>query len=156
LNKIRYQRLINFLRSAPNLDRLQCTGQLILRVYIGTAVLIAHGWPKLQGMLSGHSRFPMLVGRLGFPFPDLFAWMVVAAQIGASLLVILGLWTRTMAICVGFTIAFGVLNVHWHEGFKGMELGLIYALVFAVIVVSGPGRLSLDRMIQRASNEAGD
>jgi putative oxidoreductase len=156
MKNIGFRRLLNVLWSAPNLDRFQSAGQLILRTYIGTAVLIAHGWPKLQGMLSGHSHFPLLVGKLGFPFPEFFSWLVVAAQIGASLLVILGLWTRIMAICVGFTIAFGVLNVHWHEGFEGMELGLIYALVFVVITVSGPGKLSLDRMMQRASNSVAD
>ncbi len=139
------RRLIAFVRSSPDLDHFWPIGVLLLRIYVGAAVLIAHGWPKLQEMLSGQGHFLELVKSFGLPLPTVFAWLAVVSQVGGSLLLILGLWTRPSALAVGFTIAFGVLSVHWSDGFKGMELGLTYSVVLAVIAVSGPGRISLDR-----------
>lgn len=148
MKSVSFRRLIDFVWSSPDLDRLWAIGILILRIYVGAAVLIAHGWPKLQEMLGGHGHFPELIESLGLPFPGLFAWLAIVSQVGGSLLVILGLWTRPAALAVGFTIAFGVLSVHWGDGFKGMELGLVYSVVLAVIAVSGPGWMSFDRAMR--------
>ncbi len=153
MNNVSTRRLIDFVRSSPDLDRHWQIGMLILRIYVGVAVLIAHGWPKLQEMLSGQGHFPELVESLGLPFPTLFAWLAVVSQVGGSLLVILGLWARPAALAVGFTIAFGVLSVHWSDGFKGMELGITYSVVLAVIAVSGPGWMSFDRTSRRYIGE---
>lgn len=128
-------------------DRLWSLGCLILRLYVGVAVLLGHGWPKVAEMLGGHGHFPELVESLGLPFPMLFSWLAALSQVVGSLLLILGLWTRAAALAVGFTIAYGVLSVHWTEGFGGMELGITYSVVLVAIAISGPGRMSLDRVM---------
>lgn len=125
----------------------------MLRIYVGAAVLTAHGWPKLQEMLGGGGHFPGLVESLGLPFPTLFAWLAALSQVVGSLLVIFGLWTRPAALAVGFTIAYGVLSVHWGDGFQGMELGLTYSVLLAAIAVSGPGRISLDGAMSRNTHQ---
>jgi len=144
-----FQRMIDFMQSSPNLDRFLPTGVLIIRVCVGTGVLFGHGLPKLQEMLAGVPDLPLAIGRLGFPFPYFFTWLVVFIQVFGSLLVILGLWTRPSAILVGFTIAYGVLNFHWVDGYVRMEAGLLYSVVFAIIAITGPGRASLDRLLRR-------
>jgi len=106
--------------------------------------------PKLQEMIGGDPGLPLSIEqRLGFPFPYFFAWLVVVIQVLVSLLLILGLWTRPSAILIGFTIAYGVLNYHWVDGYYKMEVGLLYSVVFAIIAISGPGRMSIDRLIRR-------
>lgn len=145
------QPIIDFMQSSPNLDRLWPIGILILRVYVGIAVIVGHGLHKLQDMSGGNPEFPDAFIRLGFPFPDLFAWLVTFIQIFVSLLIIFGLWTRPSAILVGFTIAYGVLGIHWFDGYGRMELGITYSVIFAMIAITGPGKVSIDRLIRRES-----
>ena len=143
------QQMLDFIQSSPNLDRLLPIGTMILRVCVGIGVLVGHGLPKLHEMLAGIPDLPLAIERLGFPFPYFVTWLVVFIQVCVSLLLILGLWTRLSAILIGFTIAYGVLNFHWDDGFIRMEAGLLYSLVFAIIAISGPGWLSIDRFIRR-------
>ena len=148
MGNILFRRGLDFVWSASDLDRLWPIGLVMLRFYFGAAVLIAHGWPKLQEMVAGQGPFLELVKSLGFPAPVFFAWFAVAGQVVGSLLVVFGLWTRPAALVAASTIAFGVLAVHWSAGFKSMEVGLAYSVVLLAIAVTGPGRLSLDRAIR--------
>ncbi|MEM1181899.1 MAG: DoxX family protein [Acidobacteriota bacterium] len=140
-----------FLRSAPSLDGLWPLGILLLRIYFGAAIFIAHGWPKLLEMLAGGGPFLNLVKSLGFPLPGLFAWLAVLGQVVGSLLVMLGLWTRPAALTVASTIFFGAAAVHGPEGFRGLELGFAYTVVLVAIAITGPGRFSVDRQINKGS-----
>ncbi len=143
------QQLMDFMKSSSNLDHLLPVGIMILRVCVGIGVLLGHGLPKLQEMLGGNTDLALAIEqRLGFPYPNFFAWLVVVIQVFVSLLLILGLWTRPSAILIGFTIAYGVLNFHWVDGYYRMEAGLLYSLVFVIIAISGPGRVSIDRLIR--------
>lgn len=143
------QHIINFIWSATDLDRLWIIGIFILRVFAGGTIMIAHGIPKLQEMLGGNPGLVQAVGGLGFPFPTLFAWLIVFFQVGSGLCVILGFWTRLSAIAVGFTIAYGVFSFHLVDGFYRMEAGILYSVVFLAIAVTGPGKISIDRLIRR-------
>jgi len=134
--------------ASPDFNRQWSLGILILRIYIGAAVLIAHGLPKLQEMLGENPFFPVAVAELGFPFPTLFAWLVVIIQVGLSLFLILGVLSRFSAFFNGFVIAFGVLSVHWVDGFERMEAGLLYAVALAVIVITGSGSMSVERVMR--------
>jgi putative oxidoreductase len=65
-------------------------GLLVLRVFTGLALALAHGWNKVPPS----ERFVARVGEMGLPAPELFAWLSAAAEFGGGLLLALGLSRR--------------------------------------------------------------
>ncbi|MEO1370655.1 MAG: DoxX family protein, partial [Acidobacteriota bacterium] len=159
-----HPRILDFIGSAPELDAFWAPALLLLRVYFGTVILFVHGLPKLKEVVAGQGHFLELVRGLGFPRPALFAGFAAVAQVGGGVLIIVGLWTRPAALIVASTIAFGVLAVHWRDGFKVMETGLAYSMVLIAIATAGPGWISWDqgfspesaRAVESAAASAGD
>ena len=47
---------------------------LVLRIYIGGTLLVAHALPKLTELVAGDDHFVALVAGLGLPSPVAFAW----------------------------------------------------------------------------------
>jgi len=139
---------------APSPPRPQALGLLLLRIYVGSALLIAHAGPKLGEMISGHGHFPELVASMGFPAPTLFAWGATIAQFGGCLSIIFGLATRLGTLAVLSTLVVGVLGVHWGDPFKVVEAGVAYMISLSVITLLGPGTLSFDHVISRRLNRS--
>ncbi len=142
-------------------DITASVGILALRLGFGLLMLIGHGWPKLknfQAILDNKER--------DFPTPDFFPlnWMnetvslgaVVTAEFFAAILIILGMGTRWAAFLLGFTMvvaAFVVLgNAPWFTG-PGVpaskEPALLFLLAMIGIILAGPGRYSVDAMIDK-------
>lgn len=121
---------------------------LLLRGYVGAAVLLAHGIPKLAQLTCGDHHFVELVASLGFPAPTLFAWLATVAQVAGSAALIAGAATRLAALGVASTIAVGVVGVHLGEGFKALELGFAYVVMMVTVALLGAGDLSLDRLVR--------
>jgi putative oxidoreductase len=127
------------------------TGLLILRVVLGL-LLIGHGSQKLFGVLGGHG----LAGTSGFFHSVGFrpgramAWIAGASELGAGLLLAVGLLTPLAAAAVVGTL-FVASSVHWKAGLwaqgGGFELALVYAVVAAVLAFTGPGAYSLDNAV---------
>jgi putative oxidoreductase len=127
------------------------TGLLILRLVLGL-LLIGHGSQKLFGVLGGHG----LAGTsgffhaVGFRPGRLMAWTAGASELGAGLLLAVGLLTPLAAAVVVGTL-FVASSVHWKAGLwaqnGGFELAMFYALVAAVLAFTGPGAYSLDNVV---------
>src|ERR671918_92393 len=71
-------------------------GLLLLRVFTGLSLAIAHGWDKVPPS----ARFITRVGEMGLPAPELFAWLAALAEFGGGLLLAAGLFTRPVALFV--------------------------------------------------------
>ena len=118
--------------SAASEDRLAGYGALLLRLTLG-GVLLSHGLLKLLGFsLPGTVDFFASLG-----FPGYLAYPVVAGEFGGGLLLILGVWSRWVALAV-LPILFGALWVHAGNGwlFSSNGGGWEFPLVLALIAVS--------------------
>lgn len=130
--------------SSPNAFQVNLS-LLILRLGIG-ALMLTHGWPKLMRLMAG--------GEITFPDPlgmgsTLSLIMATLTEVGGSVLVMLGLATRFAALSLAFTMAVAVFIVHANDPFQRMELGLLYLLVYIVLIFTGSGKYALDRFLNK-------
>lgn len=119
-------------------------GFLVLRVGFA-ATLLTHGWAKFSGYSGMAETFPDPVGvgsRAGLA-------LVILAEFFCPLLIILGLATRlaTIPVIITMTVAFAI--VHGADPFKVKELALLYLMAYAVILVGGAGRFSVDGCLMK-------
>ena len=112
---------------------------LLLRIAVA-GMMLTHGIPKLQNILAGNWQFgdPLGIGT------ELSLALTVFAEVGCSVLILIGLFTRfaTLPLLVTMLVAF--LIVHGADPFGKKELPLLYALVFATLFFTGPGKYSVD------------
>jgi putative oxidoreductase len=119
-----------------------------IRLVLGI-IFMAHGAQKLFGAFGG----PGMAGTVGFFAgigikPALFwAWVVALAEFFGGLGILLGLLTGVASAVIIVNIL-----VHGKKGFFAMAGGFEYNLSLIVmalsLILSGPGRLSLDRLIR--------
>jgi putative oxidoreductase len=119
---------------------------LLLRVVLGV-VMIMHGrnhWLG-GGKIAGTARW---FSGLGLRNGTLQAWLSVVTEIGAGLLLILGLLTPLACAAVISVMLVAGLLAHRRNGFFVFKDGYEYVLVIAVaclaLAVLGPGRFSID------------
>ena len=124
----------------------------MLRLGFAGLLIGLHGWARAHRawayVVHGQPwTFVDLVGRLGFPFPPLFAVLSVASESLGALLLVPGYFTRVAAFfcCCNFTVAF------YNEAHKGdpWELPSLYLLMALVLVIGGGGKWSLDGMLRK-------
>lgn len=119
---------------------------LLVRLVVGIT-MIAHGvnhW-RGGGRIEGTARW---FSGLGLRYGRLQAWLSVLTEIGAGLLLVLGLLTPlACAAVISVMLVAGVL-AHRPNGFFVFKDGYEYVLVLSVVCLAlamlGPGRLSLD------------
>ncbi|MFE6862073.1 DoxX family protein [Nocardia sp. NPDC057668] len=120
---------------------------LLIRLVLG-AIMIAHGvnhWIG-GGKIAGTARW--FTG-LGLRNGVLQAWLSVITEIGAGILLVLGLCTPlACAATISIMLVAGLL-AHRPNGFFVFKEGYEYVLALGVTALAlallGPGRISLDR-----------
>lgn len=115
--------------------------QLILRI-AGGAMMLTHGYPKFLKLINGDFAFGDPIG-LG---EEVSLVLAVFAEFICSILIVLGLFTRWATIPLIFTMLVAVFIVHGSDPFSNKELGLMYAAMFIVIGLMGPGKFSVDSL----------
>jgi putative oxidoreductase len=120
---------------------------LLVRVVVGVT-MIAHGLNHWRGggRIEGTARW---FSGLGLRHGRLQAWLSVVTEIGAGLLLVLGLLTPlACAAVISVMLVAGVL-AHRPNGFFVFKDGYEYVLVLSVVCLAlamlGPGRVSLDQ-----------
>ena len=114
-------------------------GLFVLRVGIGCLMLV-HGLQKLMGFSAMADVFPDPIG-LG---SQLSLSMAIGAEVGCSLLLILGLGTRLAVVPLAFTMLVALFVVHKNDPWKVKELAAAYLLVYTSLFLTGAGQFSLD------------
>lgn len=124
-------------------------GLFILRVTIGCFMLL-HGLQKLMGFSAMAETFPDPLG-MGSQLSLIAA---IGAEVGCSILLILGLGTRVAVIPLAFTMIVALFVVHGGDPWKVKELAAIYLAIYVVIFVTGAGNLSLDSKLFGARGDS--
>ncbi|MCB9610951.1 MAG: DoxX family protein [Sandaracinus sp.] len=120
-------------------------GLLILRIAAGLAMAGAHGWSKLSRFSELSERF---ADPLGVGTTTSLA-LAVFAEVGCSVLLVLGLGTRLAALPLAFTMAIAAFVIHADDPWNRKELALAYLVVYVALALTGAGRFSLDAKLWR-------
>ena len=150
-------------------------GLLLLRVGSGLA-LATHGYPKLFGgagkqpprlvaqtlgsnfpeafQRGGISSFRQVLEQLEVPAPQVAAYLSAITEFGGGIALALGLGTRLVTPLIIGNMSVAIWKAHWTTGFSGpggYELASLYAVIVGALWLTGPGRYSLDSLLQRSS-----
>ncbi len=139
---------------ADRLVRTQGLGLAILRVVVGIVFLV-HGGQKLLLFGPGNFGGQALAG-LGVPLPVFMGYVVTFVELIGGILLIVGLFTRLVAILLALDMLVATLMVHLPNGFfmanNGFEFTLLLLATAAALAVAGPGEVSLDRTLASRTN----
>ena len=124
-------------------DTLWNLGLLILRVTTGCLLAFGHGWGKLTGFSTMAPQFADPFG-LGTTFS---LAMTVFAEFFCALAVAFGIFARiaTLPLIIMFLTIILIINTNEPWGEK--EFALLYLIPFVTILLTGPGKYSLDNMV---------
>lgn len=115
---------------------------LLLR--IGSGVLIMnHGYGKLMKFGSMQHKFMNFLG-LG---STLSLSLVIFAEFFCGMFIILGLFTRLAAIPLMIAMGVALIKAHNTDFFGEGEAAALYMIAFMVLLIIGPGKVSVDGMI---------
>ena len=123
---------------------------LAVRITVGI-VFMGTGWTKLQN-LSGITRN---FAALGIPAPEIVTPFVSGVEFVGGILLLLGLLTRFAAVPLMIVMVVAILSAKL-EDIDGLEtlLGfeeVSYFMMFGWLAVAGPGPVSLDHLILKAT-----
>jgi putative oxidoreductase len=131
-------------------------GLLILRVGLAL-VFIAHGWPKINpnSPMKGVTGMTGFLTQMGVPMPALFAWIVALLETIGSIMLILGIGTRILALAfvVNMAMAIWLARIRMMKSAfaGGNAIGWEFEFVLLVgalaLLFTGGGAISLDKMI---------
>jgi len=116
---------------------------LILRLAAG-GFMLTHGLAKFEKLFS--------LEPIVFPDPigvgaSVSLALVVFSEVFCSIFLILGLSTRLSAIPLIITMLVAAFIAHANDGFGKQELPLFYTVVYIVLVITGSGKIALDKWI---------
>jgi putative oxidoreductase len=104
-------------------------------------MMLTHGFPKFQNLLSGNLEFGDPLG-LGAT-PSLF--LAIIGEFICPILVIVGFKTKWAAVPTAITMAVAAFVVHGADPFSVKEKALLYLVLFVAIIFLGPGKYSIDK-----------
>ncbi|MEQ8798423.1 MAG: DoxX family protein [Salinisphaeraceae bacterium] len=127
-----------------NDDNTADIGKLILRAYIGLAML-GHGIPKILGGIGGIEGMLANQG-----LPGLLAYGVYVGEVVAPVMLILGLYARIGGVLVVINMLFAIALAHTGEIFAltergawALELQGFFLFGGLVVALIGGGRYAL-------------
>jgi len=124
---------------------------LVARIVVGW-VFVWSGWGKLNDIPTVVENF---VG-WGIPLAHLLAPFVSVVEFVGGLLLLLGLFTRLVAVPLIVVMVVAILTAKWSEVVSLETLlgfdEVAYLAIFLWLAVAGPGSISLDSALQRLSS----
>jgi putative oxidoreductase len=121
---------------------------LLLRLTVGV-IFVVTGWGKLHTLDKVTEYF----ASLNIPMPGFNARLAACTEFFGAILMMVGLGTRLVALPMGFTMVVAILTAKREElDGLGTLLGFEewhYLVMCIVLVLIGPGPLSLDALIAR-------
>jgi putative oxidoreductase len=133
------------------LDRSQPLALVVLRLVLGS-IMIAHGRSKVFGGMAHAVQF---VSSLGLP--GWMAYLSAYTEFFGGILIILGLFTRVVALGIVIDMLVAIGKVHWKKGLVGpgaSEFPLSLAAISFALIFFGAGSIAIDA-IRRGGGGAG-
>ncbi|MFD0797352.1 DoxX family protein [Maribacter chungangensis] len=123
-----------------NTSPLKDIGLAFFRISM-SVLMITHGLPKFQKLISGNFEFgdPIGIGAT----PSLF--LAVIGEFICPILIIIGYKTRFASIPVIITMLVAAFIVHSADPLGTKEKALLFLVSFITIALLGPGKFSIDR-----------
>ena len=121
--------------------KLQDLGLLLVRLLSG-GMMLTRGLPKFDRLFGeGPVKFADPFG-LG---PEISLILVIFAEVACSIFVMIGFKTRWATIPLMTTMLVAAFYSHADDPFGDKELPLLFFTVFLSILISGPGRYSVNQ-----------
>jgi putative oxidoreductase len=125
-------------------------GPLVMRLVVGYVFMLT-GWGKLNNLPQMIQNFT----EWGIPFPKILTPFVSGVEFFGGILLILGLFTRIPAAMLAVVMLVAIKSAKWEnadslETLLGFE-EMTYFAAFLWLAIAGPGAVSLDRLLLRAS-----
>jgi putative oxidoreductase len=118
---------------------------LLLRLLMGVTLAVNHGYPKLIHYAEKKDSFVNLWG-LG---SNTTLALVVFAEFFCSVFIVLGLFTRFTVLPLILTMGYAFIVSHNGMLFDDGEHAALYLSGFTAILLCGPGRVSVDGLINK-------
>lgn len=120
---------------------------LFVRLFFGV-LFFMHGLDKMTNFNELSENYPSVLG-----FGSYTTLMVsIFCEFACSLFLMAGLMTRIVLIPMMIAMAVAFFDIHDGMMPEG-ELALIYMIVFLVLFMTGPGRYSVDYLIDKRANK---
>lgn len=134
---------------------------LVMRLFLGI-VFFAHGAQKVLGWFGGYGASATIQGFSKMGLPPVVTVLVMTAELGGAICLILGFLTRLAAIGITCVMAAAVVLVHGKVGFfmnwagsqkgEGFEYHLLALGLAIALLIKGGGALSVDRALSRGAD----
>ncbi|RLD28268.1 MAG: DoxX family protein [Bacteroidetes bacterium] len=112
----------------------------ILRIG-ASLMLLTHGIPKIEHLFADTVSFPDPLG-VG---ATTSLTLAIIGEVIAPIFILVGFRTKLAAILSMITMLVAVLIHHSSDPFETKEKALLFALIFFVIFLAGPGKYSIDK-----------
>jgi putative oxidoreductase len=132
-----------FFATTPNAPSMH-VGLLLLRIGVA-CLMLTHGLPKLQKVLSGNFAFGDPLG-LG---SGVSLTLAALAEAGGSLLILVGAATRLAVLPLIVTMLVAAFVAHADDPFGKKELPLLYLFIYTLLLLAGAGKYSVDGLLSR-------
>jgi putative oxidoreductase len=113
---------------------------LLLRVGFAGTMALSHGFGKLMGFSEISLRFPDPIG-LG---STVSLALAVFSEFFCAIALVFGFFSRFAAFNLAFTMGVAFFVVHGQDAFNKKELAFVYLIAFLALLISGPGKISID------------
>jgi putative oxidoreductase len=121
----------------------------LIRVAMGF-IIFPHGYGKL--FLTDAVPTARNFVKFGWDYPLAWAYFIGTFEFCAGILLVVGLWTRAVALGLVIemsVICFAVLWPNWGWTHRGMEYALLMLLVSLSILWRGSGPYALDNLMKK-------
>ena len=137
------------MRALSLLERLRWVAPLLGRLAVGL-LFLSTGWGKVHSL----DKVTAFFVQLGIPAPGLNAVVVGYSELVCGALLVIGLATRlaTLPLIVSMVVALltaKLADIHGVFELVGAD-EFTYLCVLIILLLIGPGRLSLDQLLVRS------
>ena len=135
-------------------ERVRDEAILVARVLLAVLFLV-FGW----GKLTNYAGTAAYMAQAGAPLPPAAAVVAIVVEVFVALAIVLGAWTRPLALLVAlYTLGTGLIGHHFWtmEGAARSANAINFyknvAIIggFLLLYVTGPGRYSVDERLGRS------
>lgn len=137
-------------------SRQQGLGMFVLRLSLGL-IFVLHGW---MNVIGGQGSFVReMLAMAGWSAPDLLVWLITGLELLGGLALMLGMFTREVALILAVEMVVAVALFHIRQGFfivavpnvplaYGFEYHLALLGGLACLALGGPGTFALQHRIE--------